>query len=121
MRKKKFLLYSFVFILFLAVGGICSQIPRQECSYESVILDELAKKDSEVYEKPELKEGTLINLNTASVGELISLSGIGESLSKRIISFREENGKFEKIEDIMKVPGIGEQKFNNIKNYITVE
>ena len=62
----------------------------------------------------------LVNINTASVNELITLSGIGESTAREIISFREEHGRFETIEDIMNVPGIKDAKFNRIKKYITV-
>ena len=52
--------------------------------------------------------------------ELISLSGIGEGRAADIIQFREENGVFEQIEDIMKVSGIGEKTFEEIKERITV-
>ena len=62
----------------------------------------------------------LVNINTASVNELITLAGIGESTAREIISFREEHGRFETIEDIMNVPGIKDAKFNRIKKSITV-
>lgn len=65
-------------------------------------------------------EPGLVNINTASVNELITLNGIGESTARDIIAFREEHGRFEAIEDIMKVPGIKEAKFARIKKYITV-
>lgn len=65
-------------------------------------------------------EMQLVNINTASVNELITLNGIGESTARDIIAFREEHGRFETIEDIMKVPGIKEARFNRIKKYITV-
>ena len=61
-----------------------------------------------------------ININTASMEELVSLSGIGEGRAADIIGFREENGVFEQIEDIMKVSGIGEKTFEEIKERITV-
>lgn len=62
----------------------------------------------------------LINLNTATREELMTLSGIGESRAEDIIRYREENGGFRKIEDIMKVPGIKEAGFQKIKDRITV-
>ena len=61
-----------------------------------------------------------ININTASVDELKNLSGVGEKKAKDIISYRETNGNFNSIEDIMKVIGIGEASFAQIKEDITV-
>lgn len=62
-----------------------------------------------------------ININTASEAELRSLPGIGPVTAKRIISFRETHGGFRNTEDIMKVKSIGEKKFENIRQFITVE
>ena len=62
----------------------------------------------------------LININTASQLELESLSGIGTSTATKIIEYRNKNGDFQQIEDIMKVNGIGEAKFDLIKDYICV-
>lgn len=61
-----------------------------------------------------------ININTATQEELTSLSGIGESKAKSIIKYREENGNFKSIEDIMKVSGISENLFAKIQENITV-
>ena len=63
----------------------------------------------------------IININKADENELQSLNGIGESLASSIIEYRKENGKFETIEDLKNVPGIGESKFENIKAYIKVK
>lgn len=62
-----------------------------------------------------------VNINTASKEELITLSGIGESTADKIIAYREETGKFSKIEDIKNVPGIGDAKFETIKENIKVK
>lgn len=61
-----------------------------------------------------------ININSASKEELMTLSGIGESKATQILSYRESNGRFLKIEDIMKISGIKEGVFSKIKDYITV-
>ena len=61
-----------------------------------------------------------ININTASIDELKNLNGIGDKKAKDIISYREKNGLFNSIEDIMKVTGIGESGFAQIKEDITV-
>lgn len=60
-----------------------------------------------------------VNLNTASREELLTLSGVGESKADAIISYREENGGFRAIEDIMKISGIKEGVFHQIKDKIT--
>jgi competence protein ComEA len=62
-----------------------------------------------------------IDINTASLEELDALPGIGNAKAQSIIQYREENGDFQKIEDIMNVPGIGEGIYNNIKELITVQ
>lgn len=62
----------------------------------------------------------LININTATIEELDSLPGIGPSTAERIIAHRESSGPFAAIENIMDVTGIGEAKFEKIKDQITV-
>lgn len=61
-----------------------------------------------------------ININTASLSELISLPGIGEKRAQKIISYREKAGGFENKEDIMKVKGIGEGIYTKIKDIIEI-
>lgn len=61
-----------------------------------------------------------ININTASVDELMSLNGIGEVKAKAIVDYRNENGSFSSIEEITLVSGIGEKSFEKIKDSITV-
>lgn len=61
-----------------------------------------------------------INLNTASEKELQELPGIGPAMSARIIEYRETNGNFQTIEDLKKVRGIGNAKFEKLKDKVTV-
>lgn len=63
---------------------------------------------------------TKININTASATELQKLPRIGEKVAQRIIEYREKHGPFKKIEDLMKVKGIGEKIYLNLKDRITV-
>lgn len=65
-------------------------------------------------------QSTLVNINTADRAQLMTLSGIGETRADAIISYRESNGSFQKIEDIMKVSGIKEGAFEKMKDQITV-
>lgn len=66
-------------------------------------------------------EATLsVNLNTASVQELVALPGIGETLAGRIVAYREESGPFLRIDQIMAVSGIGPGTYEKLRGYITV-
>jgi competence protein ComEA len=62
----------------------------------------------------------LVNINTASLEELMTLQGVGPAIGQRIIDYREENGLFMAIEEFMDVPGIGEATFGNLKDKITI-
>lgn len=86
-------------------------IPKKEENLNTQSIEDTNESDINVQEK--------ININTATKDELTSLNGIGESTANKIINYRNKN-KFKEIEDIMNVPGIGEAKFNNIKDYICV-
>ena len=66
------------------------------------------------------REDGRININTASRSELMDLPGIGTVLAGRIIDYRTQNGAFSNINDIRKVSGIGEKRFETIKDRITV-
>jgi competence protein ComEA len=66
-------------------------------------------------------DGAKINLNKATVEELIQLKGIGQKYAERIIQFREKSGPFEKTEDLMNVPGIGPKIWEKNKDRIVVE
>ena len=84
----------------------------------NITADEIGVEDENVIHAEEFLSE--IDINTASLSELDRLSGIGESRAMDIIRYREENGNFSQIEDIMKVPGIGEKTFEEIKGQITV-
>lgn len=64
--------------------------------------------------------GRLVNINTADIAGLSSLSGIGEATAKKIIADREKNGPFKTTKDITRVSGIGDKKYEAIKDSITV-
>ena len=63
---------------------------------------------------------TPVNLNTASAAQLDALPGVGTSTAQRIVEYRQKNGPFKKIEELMNVKGIGEKSFLKLKPLITV-
>ena len=92
-------------------------IPYKENNLE----DKGNKKINELYNSTLEKSNGKININTASIEELKTLTGIGQSTAEKIINYRNEVSKFEKIEDIKNVSGIGDSKFNSIKDKIVVK
>jgi len=61
-----------------------------------------------------------VNLNSASIAQLQTLPGIGASTAQRIVDYRQKNGSFKKIEELMNVKGIGEKSFLKLKPLITI-
>ena len=68
-----------------------------------------------------IKDFGRINLNQADIFSLTSIPGIGEKTAKAIIEYRNRNAGFTDIEELMHIKGIGESKYNNIKDYIVIE
>jgi competence protein ComEA len=62
-----------------------------------------------------------VNLNTATLEELMTLDGIGQKVAERILNFREKNGPFQKPEDLMMVKGVGEKIFEANKDKIVIQ
>ena len=87
---------------------VCPNIENDGC-LNNEINDEITNKPQEI----------LININTATKEQLLTIAGIGESKAQNIITYRETHGKFESIEDIKNVEGIGDKIYETIKIYIT--
>ena len=64
--------------------------------------------------------GDLVNINTADVEQLATLKGIGPAMAQRIIDYREQNGKFKTLDELKNVRGIGQKKFDALKDKITI-
>ena len=103
--------------LFLAGLLLLSVYDRQQSGKEPAAVEtERTAAQEEV-----LAELVLLDLNSATEAELAGLPGIGEELARRIVEYREANGPFDAVEEIMEVSGIGEKKFEDMKERITVE
>jgi competence protein ComEA len=61
--------------------------------------------------------GIPIDINKATVEDLMLIDGIGEQTALQIVQFREKSGRYHKVEDLMKVRGIKEKKFRNLRRY----
>ena len=116
---------SHVNLAYLVEDGQKIYIPSKDDILESEFSeDELAITDAgkgviKEYED-NIGSGNLININNANKDRLKDIPGIGEATAEKIITYREENGKFKNIEDIKNVSGIGEKKYEAIKSYICV-
>ena len=106
-----------------------SQKVNEQNQKENVI-DETSKyvtssggviQEQQTNENVDAKKSEKININTATQTELETLPGIGPSTSLKIVNYREENGNFKSIEEIKEVSGIGDAKYENIKDLICVK
>lgn len=90
---------------------------------EKIKNDVLELNDTITYVKKDVEslEEKSINLNTANANELTRLPGIGEKTAEKIIELRTERGKFKNLEELLDVKGIGEVKFNKIKNFLYIK
>lgn len=88
---------------------------KNETNKEMSNVSSEAKNTSNKVEFENVKK---VNINSATLEDLKTLNGIGDSKAKSIIEYREQNGEFKSIEDIKNVTGIGEKMFERIKNQI---
>lgn len=70
--------------------------------------------------KAEARPAVVVNLNTATAAELEALPGIGAATAARIVEYRQKNGPFKKIEELMNVQGVGEKSFLKLRSQISV-
>ena len=88
----------------------------------SLVVVVIAAFAPALWSQPAQEQGTeKVNLNTATAEEIAQLKNIGSAYAMRIVEYRQENGPFEKADDILKVKGIGEKTYELNKNRISVE
>ncbi len=120
-----------IFNVLDSAGGLREDAAAEGLNLAAVVQDASVIRVPDRQEYSEIREDLpgityggdkkgLININSASVSELTTLNGIGESRAQAIVSYREENGFFNSIEDIKNVSGIKDGLFNKIKDQITV-
>ena len=102
-------------------GGFTTEADTEAVNQAKEVFDGEQIYIPSIKEREETEDGQgLIDLNKATEAMLCTIPGIGSQRAKQIIEYREKNGKFNKIEDIMKISGIKEGMFEKIAPYITV-
>ena len=91
-----------------------------ESSQDNTKIDENSDSKSSNSSDSSSSISGKININTANASEFDKLPGVGEAIAKKIIEYREYNGNFSSIEEIKNVSGIGESKFEKMKDYICI-
>lgn len=96
-------------------------VPNKNEKISQYITGNSGNNDTEENNTSNLsKKDSKVNINTANQSELDSLPGIGPSIAQKIIDYREENGNFKTIEELQNVKGIGDSKYEEIKDRVTV-
>ena len=117
-----------------AVGGLTSEadLTNINLAYiledgEKIYIPKKGEEEKQIelssasHSSNSLKNNTKININKATQTELETIPSIGPSTALKIIEYREINGKFSSIEDIKNISGIGDAKYEKIKNYISIK
>lgn len=113
-------------------GGLLPTAEEKELNFAAKLVDEMViyvpyigeiDVPTTIVAKPGTTESqsTIININTADETTLTTLSGIGPSKANAIVSYRDEKGLFQSIDEIKKVTGIGDLTFEKLKDFISVE
>lgn len=114
------------------IDGTTIIIPQK--GSEEEVVSEIAQTDQRIYQVgyvPEKSDSSTsqstdkitsgtININTANAAQLMRLPGVGEATANKIVSYRDTSGGFKSIEEIMNVSGIGEKKFESMKQFLRV-
>lgn len=106
-------------VIYIEYECVCPDNLNDTCiTEEDTVNTNGVKEESNKNENSDDSEDNLVSINTGTLEELMTLSGIGESKAQAIIDYREQNGKFKTLEDIMNVSGIGESAYSKIKDNI---
>lgn len=106
------------------IGAAVSRVPETNTENEKQDAEENEAADSAAAETDGADQAApqgIVNINTADADALQTLPGVGEVLAGRIIEYRELSGGFVTVEQLMEVSGIGRQKFDALRDDITVE
>ena len=105
-------------IIYIEYECICPDNKNDACINENDVVNTNGVKKEDSNSKNSTSTDYKVSINTGTIEELITLDGIGESKAKAIIEYREKNGEFKNLEDLMNVSGIGESAYSKIKDNI---
>ena len=108
-------------LAYVVEDGTKIRIPSTDDEKQEEYITQSIGEGIIMQEESNNSRGSIVNINTANETELEELPGIGASIAGRIIEYRNKNGKFKSIEDIKNVTGIGDSKFEKIKESIRVK
>lgn len=137
--RKERIVISSLLVLVMVMFTISALITKKYNSSSenyAAILKEFEEKSAAIEERKKIatndslienkEKGTntvtfKININTADINELQKLKGIGITYAQRIVDYRQENGEFRSIEELLNIKGIGEKRLEDIKTFITLK
>lgn len=114
-RLSPMIVLTSLFIIFLSVFFVI-----RNSRLEPVHISAISRTAENITAPDVASCNSLVNMNTASMEELCTLPGIGETLAQRLIDYRTEHGTFQKVEELLCVEGIGAGKLSAILDYITI-
>lgn len=113
---------SKVNLAYILDDGVQVHIPRyNEKNDREIVQTEAGQGIIQEGLTTESKKDLKVNINTANKEKLTTLPGIGQGTAEKIIEHRTKNGKFKKTDELKKIPGIGDSKFNSLKDKITIK
>ena len=118
-KKVKAIAFIVIAVIALALGLYLECCDKKEFVISSVPKQMQAQKSGNENKSHYDDEGRL-DINLATVEELMKLTGIGEVIASRIVNYREENGQFMAVEELTLIPGIGYKILDNNREYICV-
>jgi competence protein ComEA len=99
-----------------------NMLSEQLSTGKTVVIDSHGRiRIVEMNNADKLALGIPIDVNKATLEDLMLINGVGEKTAWRIIQFREKSGRFERVEDLMKVQGIKDKKFQKLKSYFCTD
>ncbi|MEQ9091769.1 MAG: helix-hairpin-helix domain-containing protein [Balneola sp.] len=137
-RKERIVISCLMFlvIMIFTISALITKKYNSSSDNYAAILKEFEEKSAAIEERKNLavndslieneEKGTntitlKININTADINELQKLKGIGLTYAQRIVDYRQENGEFKNIEELLNIKGIGEKRLEDIKSFITLK